>query len=222
MIVDGDSWLHPAAILDAEDIAQTVRVSFVGAEETEVLLLFVAREDIAHHLSQLAGRLVPLGGRFRYLYGIIFYWWNIQINPQFAAVGVRIGAHAPVAAWGQRRQFRQQTTIAVEQFLRLVAAHPLLQHSQVCRVGFDIRDRYLVGAEGIFNRHAIDLFGACPAFGRAHDDDGPRRALAKTMLTRIFLIATDAGVAGIEQVGEVSVHGLWIVAFDEKHLVAVA
>ena len=43
---------HQASILDLEYVAEAIRVGLVGTEQAEVMLLGVAREDIAHHLAE--------------------------------------------------------------------------------------------------------------------------------------------------------------------------
>jgi len=60
VIVNGDDLARRATILDGEDIAESVRVRLVGAEEPEVLVPLL--EDVADHLAQLAGRFALLSG----------------------------------------------------------------------------------------------------------------------------------------------------------------
>ena len=45
-----------ASILDLEHVAEAIGVGLVGAEQAEVLLFGVAREDITQHLAERARR----------------------------------------------------------------------------------------------------------------------------------------------------------------------
>ena len=76
---------------------------------------------------------------------------QIEIAQQQPAVGVRVRAHPPVAARGQRGQFLVQDPVVVEQLLRAVAPHPLLQQAKVLGVAAGIGNGHLVGAAGAFH-----------------------------------------------------------------------
>ena len=52
---------------------------------------------------------------------------HAQIAQQHAAVGVGIGAHAPVALGREFGQFRFQAALLIEEFLRPVALQPVFQ-----------------------------------------------------------------------------------------------
>ena len=52
---------------------------------------------------------------------------HLQVPEQEAAVGVRVVAHAAVALRRQLGEFGFELALGVEQFLRLVALHPLFE-----------------------------------------------------------------------------------------------
>src|SRR6266700_6000242 len=97
VVITSNDGFYPAAVLDLEDVAQAIRVGFVRAEEPEVALLFVAREDVAHHFAELTRGLVMLGGRLFHVDGIVGERRQVQVNQQLAAVGRWGGAYTPLS-----------------------------------------------------------------------------------------------------------------------------
>jgi hypothetical protein len=71
---------------------------------------------------------------------------------------------------------RAEFALFVEELFGLVAAHPLVKLAQVLGFLANSVERNLVRAPGAFDGLAVDEFGAGPAFGRAHDEHGPRGA----------------------------------------------
>src|SRR5262249_30902544 len=71
MIINPNNLLHGGAVLDLEDSAQAIGIGFIRAEETEILLLCVSREDVAHQLSELTSRLPVLRRRFLHVNRIV-------------------------------------------------------------------------------------------------------------------------------------------------------
>ena len=71
---------------------------------------------------------MPLGGGFRDGDRIVAEVRQVEFDGELAAVGVGIGAHSPVALGRERGQLRDKPAVLIEELLRPVAAHPLLQH----------------------------------------------------------------------------------------------
>src|SRR5579871_5409580 len=69
---------------------------------------------------------------------------------------------------------------------------------------------------------AVDLFGAGPAFRRAHDDHRPDWATFETVAPRFLLNASDIADHCLERRGHELMHLLWIIALDEVRRIAVA
>ena len=69
-----------------------------------------------------------------------------QVAQQQAAVGVRVGAHAALAARRQLRELGQQPALVVEQLLRPVALHPLFEDAHVLGLLVHLAQRHLVRA----------------------------------------------------------------------------
>ena len=88
----------------------------------------------------------------------------MQVAQQQAAIGVGIGAHAPLTVRRQRGQLGAQTTVLVEQLCGPVAAQPVFQQLQVPgligRVQWHLM-RTKVALDGL----AVDLLRSCPALG---------------------------------------------------------
>src|SRR6188472_3175320 len=100
----------------------------------------------------------------------------------------------------QRGQLGGQSSLLAEALLWPVAAHPPLQHRQVLRVLADAFQRNLVGAEGSFDRHAVDLLRPGPALRRAQDDRRPARASRATAGARLLFYRGDPA-AGLGEDG---------------------
>ena len=136
-------------------------------------------------------------------------------------MALRIGAHAPLALGGQRRDLGGDPAVLVEQLLGAVRAHPRLERREVLGVLGQLRQRHLVGAEGALHRLAVDLLGPRPALGRAQDDHRPARPLGVAFAST-RLDGGDVADHLVERLGHELVHGRRVVALHEVGLVAVA
>ena len=139
-----------------------------------------------------------------------------------AAVRVRARAHAQLARRRQRGQLRDEHAALVEELLRPVAAHPLLEQLDVSLVAADIRHRHLVRAPRALDRLAVDLLRARPALRRAQDDHRPARPFGRLARARRLLDPGDVVERVVERGGELAVHVRGVVAGDEQRPVAVA
>ncbi len=142
MIIDGDGGFHRTTILDGKDISQAIRVRLVGAEEAEILLLSVACEDVAHHFAKLACRFSVLGRGLFDINSVVREGWDIQVDHQFATIGVRIGSHTQVPCRVQERQVRE-SGVHFHQTSSLVYSY-----ASILRVSADDPDFALTSATG--------------------------------------------------------------------------
>jgi hypothetical protein len=69
---------------------------------------------------------------------------KVEVFSQQAAVGVRVGAHAPVAFGGQCPQLGDQPAAWIEQLLGTIAAQPVLEERKVVRILAHVGERHLV------------------------------------------------------------------------------
>ena len=90
---------------------------------------------------------------------------HAQVAQQHAAVGVRIGAHPPVALRRQLGQFRHQPAVRIEQLLGLVALHPAFELRDMLGMLGIHQERHLVRPEGALDLQAVDDFRPRPALG---------------------------------------------------------
>ena len=123
--------------------------------------------------------------RLRHLDGIVAKIRQFEFALQQSAIGMRIGAHAPLA----RRRERLQIPAAAgrsssNSFSGSIAAHPLLEQSQMLGVAARVGDRHLVRAPEPLDLQAIDFFRAGPALGTAQHDHRPVRARSLSRVRR--------------------------------------
>ena len=226
VIVVGLAREHRAAVLHVEDVTEPVGVGLVRAEEPEVGLGAIAREDVAHELPELAGRAVQLGGRARDRQRVVGIVGQVERPEHAAAVGVRIRAEPAVAAGRERGQLGAQPAPVVEQLLRSIVPHPAVEHRQVGGIFPHAVHRHLVRAEGALDRQAVHRPGPGPALGRAEHDRGPPRSRKARGVdagtSGLRLDGPDPGVAIVEDLGEARVHHQRVLAFHEMRVPAVA
>ena len=162
----------PDTVGRLEHRTQPVGDRLVGTHEPEVV--GVACDHVAQVRAQDPRRLAVLGAGPWHLDGVIAKVGQAQFVEQLSTIGVRVGAHAAVASRRQRGQVVHQPAGPVEQLLRSVAPHPVLEDAQV--IGFfEVRDRNLVGAEGALDRHSVDDLRSGPALGSPQHDHRPAR-----------------------------------------------
>ena len=137
-----------------------------------------------------------------------------------------VHAHAPPSLGSNFGQFGAECAFLVEEFLGLVAAHPLFQQAQMVGLFPYLGERYLVGAPGAFHRLSVHKLRSCPSLGGAHDQHRPRRPLKRLSLgcgfARFLLDGGNAVQHGVKDRRGLLVHGLRVVAFQRERLVAVA
>src|SRR5206468_5262710 len=115
----------------------------------------------------------------------------------------------------QSLQLGNDSPVLVEQLLRLVAAHPLLQHFQTCGVGGDIRDRDLVRTPIALEVVLAQLPRGGPTFGAAQHDHGPARPESLSGTPRLLLDLADLQDTLFQSGGHSLVHSARVTAFDK-------
>src|SRR5439155_24782874 len=91
----------------------------------------------------------------------VLHYQRLQQEP---AVSVRIRPHSTITAGRKIRKFGDEFSIVIEQFLGLLAPHPVFQDFQVFRL-LQVGYRYLVGAPSTFDRLAIHKFRSVHPLG---------------------------------------------------------
>ena len=86
----------PLTIGDFKNCAQKVGKGLIGAEDAEVALILIQLGHVAQKLTEHERVLAIHGARGRHLHRVVVEIRHAQVTKQHAAVGVRIGAHAPV------------------------------------------------------------------------------------------------------------------------------
>ena len=137
----------------------------------------VQLHDIAQEPAHHAGGLGRDGAGCGHLDGVITEIREPQLAQQQAAIGVRVGTHAPGALRGEFGQFGPEAAVAVEQFRGLVALHPLFEDAHMSGVLVHLSHRHLMRAPVALGAPAVDLFRAGPSLWGAKHDHRPERAL---------------------------------------------
>ena len=173
VVIARDRLRDPLPVRGLEHCVEPVGVGLVRTEQTKRARLLIEPNDIAQEVSQHPGVLsVTLSG-MRHRHRVFTELRHAQVAQQQAAVGVRIGAHAPLCPGRQSGELCAQPTGAVEELCGAIAAHPVLELPQVRRVAADLRQRHLVGPERTLDGLSVHRLRPGPAFGRAQNDHGP-------------------------------------------------
>ncbi|MBV6517661.1 MAG: hypothetical protein HCAMLNBO_00227 [Candidatus Brocadia fulgida] len=116
---------HPGLLAYLVDSLKPVRGGLVRAKYAE------ARHVVFHHVAQVLaeglGILVfhrAAGGN---VYRIVAKIRQLEFLAQEPAVGMRVGAHAPVPPGRQCLEFGYEPAVCIEQLFMPVAAHPVFQ-----------------------------------------------------------------------------------------------
>ena len=182
----------PLTIGDFKDRAQEIRECLIGTEDAEITLILIQLGHVTQELTQHERILAVNGAGRGHGHRVVVEIRHAQVAQQNAAVGVRIGAHPPVALRRQFGQLRHEPAIFIEQFLGLVALHPAFQLLDMIGMLGIHQDRHLVGSEGALNLQAVDYFRSGPALGRPQDDHGPARPGGVVVLPCIALDFPDS------------------------------
>ena len=135
---------------------------------------------------------------------------------------MRVGAHAPLAARGERSEVGAQGAGLVEELVGAVGAHPSLERGEVLWPLGEPGERDLVGADGPLDGHAVDLLWAGPALRRAQHDHRPARPRGVSLLAGATLQGADLADDLVERRRHPLVHPLGLGPANEAWCVAVA
>ena len=115
----------PRAVGRLEDGREAVGGRLVRAHQTEALR--VPLDHVAQEGSEHTRRLAHARGGGRDVDRVGAKVGQLEVAQQEPAVGVRIGAHAPLAGWRERGELLAQGSGLIEELLRAVRAHPRLE-----------------------------------------------------------------------------------------------
>ena len=166
-----------ALSVDLEDGAQAVRRGLVRPEDAEVRRGCGRITSRRKAPSTRVASATSAPGR-RDVDRVVAEVGQVEVAEQLAAVGVRVGAHAPRGLRAARAASSGASGAAARR--RAPRAGSCASTSRGWRGGpafvADLAHRHLVGAPGALDRLAVDGLGAGPALGRAQDDHRPARA----------------------------------------------
>ena len=226
----GDTWSsvstrgstrHP--VLDVEHGAEPVRVRLVGAREPEVGLLAVAGEHVAEELAEPAGGLVQRASRLRDGHGVLGEVRKVERLEQAPPVRVRVGTHAALPFGGELAELGDETALLVEELVRPVAPHPLLELAQMVRVA-PVRSPAGPDGRGMCLRRGARR----RPWGRSSPSvcAARWRATAAALRSRVARapswICADRVEAVVEGRRELAMDRRRVVALDEMHVVPIA
>ena len=131
-----------------------------------------------------------------------------------------VGTETCISLRCQFSQFRDQTSVFIEQFLRTIAFQPFFQKFKM--FWFLHGDRNLMSTERTFNLKPVNNLRTCPSFRSTEDDHWPYRTFRIIVLTSVLLDCFDLFDYSIHCLSHLLVHGHWVVAFNEVWFPAAA
>ena len=182
----------------------------------------LSRDHVAQEGAEHARRFAGRRARLLHVHGVIAEVGQRKLAKKQAAVRVRVGAHAAVAAWRQVDELGDEGAVLVEELFRAVASQPFLELADSLRVLADVRERNLMRAPRVLHGQAVDLLRSSPALRRAQDQHRPSRPARLAVLARGALDARDVVERVVERRRELLVHVVRLVARHDQRPVAVA
>ena len=132
VIITGQDRPVEGAIRHLEHVLQPVGGGLVRPHDPEGVR--VGADDVAQERAEYPGGLAGQRGGVLDLHGVVAEVGQRQRAEQFAAVGVRVGAH-PARPFGHGLGDQgDRPPFGVEEFLGAVGAHPFFEHPQVVGV----------------------------------------------------------------------------------------
>ena len=138
------------------------------------------------------------------------------------AVGARVRPHAALPLGGEGAELGSKPSGPVEELLRLVALHPLLEQLHVGGVALHLAEGHLVRAPGPFRGLAVHDLRPRPSLGRAQNHHRPARPLPEPVGAGLLLNGLDVRHRRVECGRHELVHLRGIASLDEVRLVPVA
>src|SRR4029077_12232971 len=112
--------------------------------------------------------------------------------------------------------------LRIEEIVRPITQHPLLQELEMRGIRTDVRYRHLMRPPGTLEPMAVDLLGRGPALRRAQNYHRPARPARHSASARLFLERADFEDATFERSRHPLMHSRRSIALDHVRLVAVA
>src|SRR5580693_7725054 len=119
---------------------------------------------------------------------------------------MRICAHSPVTLRRQLGELRNQGSMLIEELIRAVALHPLLENLDMLRLRRQLIERNLMRAERSLDLDSVDDLGPGPPFGRNEHYHRPLRPLVKSVLTGVLLDRLNPVDDVFERLGHRAMH----------------
>ena len=203
VVIDRPQRGVPLLVRDLEDGVETVGGGLVGAEDPEVLR--VGRDHIAQPGAENAGGLADGPSRSRDIDGVVAEVRENQVSAQEAAVRHGVGTHPRISLRRESGHGRPDRTRLVEQLLRPVGAHPVLEQLGVRERVAGVPKGNLVRTPVVLRRMSVDHLRAGPPLGCAQHDHRPGGTGVERARRRIRLDLRDLVEHLIQGVRESSV-----------------
>jgi hypothetical protein len=220
IVVLGQQIGHPRLLAGAVDRLQPVRRGLVRTEHAEAR--HVLLHDVAQEFTERPRVFGHGGTPRRHVDRVAPEIGQVEVAAEDAAVGVWVRTHATPAARRKCAQPRHQPAVRVEQFLRPIAAHPVLEPLQVRRVVPHVGERHLVGSPRVLDPVTVDLFRPGPPLRRSQHDHRPARPGGVVRVPRDVLSRAYFGNGRFDRSGQLLVHRRRVAALNEIRRVAVA
>ena len=217
-LVDREGLGIPGLRRRLEDSVEPVRRGLVGPEDPERVRIEL--DDIPQIPAEHAGRLAQLHAGLVDVHRVVAEVREPEVAEDPDCVRVR--AHPAVAFGRESSKLRRQRPVLVEELLRSVALHPLLEQAQVLRVVAGRGQRHLVRAPGSFDLVAVHLVRARPSLRGPEDDHRPARTRPVALRAGGRLDAGDRVERGVEHRREVPMDSLGVISGNELGLPSVA
>jgi hypothetical protein len=210
---------HPDLLASSVNTTELVGLSLIRTEETEVVLVLsydIFEEDghVGHASAHDVSGAVNLDR-------IVSEVGHSQGLPELTTVGNRIGAHSSAAFGNDRAEGLNGCARLIEETLRLVASHPVLEDLEMCRVSGGVSDGDLVSTPVTLQVIVVKLARSGPALRTSENDHGPQGSLGLARVTTFLLDLSDLVHTVFERRGHGLMHRLNIVTLDKVWLPAV-
>jgi hypothetical protein len=210
---------HPDLLASSVNTTELVRLSLIRTEETEVVLVpsyDILEEDghVGHASAHDVSGTVDLDR-------VVSEVGHSQGLPELTTVGNRVGTHSSVALRNDRAEGLNGCARLIEETLRLIASHPVLEDLEMCRVSGRVSDGDLVSTPVTLQVIVVKLARSGPALRASENDHGPQGSLGLARVTTFLLDLSDLVHTVFERRGHGLVHRLNIITLDKVWLPAV-
>ncbi len=146
---------------------------------------------------------------------------ELQVPKQQPAVGARVRSHSSLARRDELAQARHRSASRIEQLLRAVAAHPLLQHAQMPGLGSEPGERDLMRPPGPLDLQPIDDSRTRPPLRAFEHDHRPPRT-PRFASASLRTNGCDGIDDAVQRGGHLDVHRFGLIARHKVRLPAIA